>query len=68
MEQEHNLEPLMTRLQVAKYLQVSLRTVITYEQKGWLIPYKIGGSAAKTGAKRYKVSDVRDFVHGTQHD
>ena len=67
MKQEHNLEPLMTRLQVAKYLQVSLRSVITYEQKGWLIPYKIGGSTRRTGVKRYKVSDVIEFVQGTHN-
>ena len=49
----HNQLPtLLTRKQVAAWLQCSLRSVITYEQLGYLKRYDINGSV------RYRLDEI----------
>jgi len=49
----HNSLPtLLTRKQVAAWLQCSLRSVITYEQLGYLKRYDINGSV------RYRLDEI----------
>ena len=52
MAHNNQLPTLLTRKQVAAWLDCSLRTVITYEQLGYLKRYDIGGNV------RYRLDEI----------
>ena len=55
-------EPLLTRKQVAEWLQVSQMTVIRLEKQGKIPRVQLSGIGV-----RYDPSAIRDFIDGKQN-
>ena len=56
-----DIEPLLTRKEVAKLLQVSPRTVIRLEKQGKIPRVQLSGIGV-----RYKPSTIRAFIDGKE--